>query len=185
MSTFLDILKSHEGVIEHIYLDSVGLQTVGVGFLLRQPTDVLRYTWSDVAQAREDWFALQNLKGPEVEYTKLSARWYKKHTKARLLDVDSALQQKIQSFDSQLRTRGLPMDTIPTAAWEGVIDLAYNVGVAGLLGGFPKFCASLKAFDFKGCARECRRPQVSASRNVWCRGRFEKAAADWARMNRT
>lgn len=185
MSTFLDILKAHEGVVDHIYLDSVGLQTTGVGFLLRQPTDVLRYKWSDEAQAREDWFALASLKGPEMDYKKLSARWYKKHTKARLLDVDGPLQEKVQSFDSQLRTRGLPMDTIPTPAWEGLIDLAYNVGVGGLIGGFPKLCAHVRAFDFKGAARECRRPQVSASRNVWCRGRFEKAAEEHARRNRT
>lgn len=184
MSSFLDVLKGHEGVVPHLYLDSVGLPTCGVGFLCRNPGDVLKYEWSDMAQAREDWFALQAFRGPDAPYSKRAARWYKAHTKARLLDVDKPLQDLVQGFDSQLRTRGLPMDLLPVPAWEAVIDLAYNVGVGGLLGGFPKLCAHVRNMDFKSAARECRRPQVAASRNVWCRGRFEKAAEEMVRRGR-
>lgn len=182
MTDFYQTLVEHEGSVPHIYLDHLGNPTCGVGFLLRKPTDVLRYSWTDPEAARGDWFKLTTMASSGVSLNRRAAT-YAALTRARLTDVETPLRDLVRGFDSQLRLRGLPMDHMPAPAWEACIDLAYNVGVGGLLGGFPKLCAHVRAFDFKAAAAESNRPQVSDKRNRWTRTKFEEAAAQHARKN--
>lgn len=172
MDALLAKIIEHEGSIPHLYCDHLGNVTCGVGFLVRRSADLLRFSWSSQRDAYEDYLRVRAAYAPGENHT---ARWYRKHCQATLLDVETPLRDLVWSFKLQLQTRGLPLDTFPLPVQHAVLDMAYNLGVGGLLGKFPKFVAHLKAGDYKAAARECKRPQVSATRNAWTRKQLESA----------
>ena len=56
-------------------------------------------------------------------------------------------------------------DAYPEGVREAVIDMAFNLGNAGLVGKFPKFAALIKKKDWKGAAKESHRKGIAEWRN--------------------
>jgi len=172
--------REHEGVVNHMYLDVVGLVTIGVGFLLRNPaaaqalTLLRRDTGAPATdeEKRRDWESVNS-----QEKAKL-AKTYKKFTKLDMSDaeIDKGLVIRLDDFATNLRQRFDDFDGFPDQAQLGLLDMIYSLGPKGLFVGFPKFCAAADDEDWKACARESKRGGVSDSRNADLKQLFLDAA---------
>jgi hypothetical protein len=65
----------------------------------------------------------------------------------------------------------------PRGAQEAITDMAYNLGISGLLAKFPKFVEAVQAQDWGSAAAQSRRKGVGVSRNAQVRQLLEQAAA--------
>lgn len=160
-----------------MYLDSVGKVTVGVGFMIPNLAALKGYVWSDLDAARADYIRLSG-QAPANR----AAAAYRSITRSRLLDWRTPLQAKVSEFERGLVRAGVPMDMLPYPAWEAVMDMAFNLGVQGLVGKFPTFTAAIRGMDLETAARECRRPQLSTERNTWTAQSLRTAQAQLDRI---
>ncbi len=173
--------REHEGVVNHMYLDVVGLVTVGVGFMLPNPAaaQALKLVRRDTGapasdeEKRQDWESVHRR-----EKAKLAAS-YKKFTQTGLPDseINLELANRIGDFARNLRQRFPKFDQFPDKAQIGLLDMIYSLGPRGLFTGFPKLCSAVDAQDWKACAEESQRRNVSTSRNADLRQLFLDAAA--------
>ena len=172
--------RDHEGVVSHMYLDIVGLVTVGVGFLLRTSEDAvalkfLNRTTGKAATAdekRRDWDAVsQQVKAKR-------ANFYQKFTQLDLPvdQIDKRLEFLIVEFSNSLRSQFPGFDHFPTPAQIGLMDMIYSLGPGGFFRGYPKMCGAVAKADWMAAASECERGGVSPSRNTDCRQLFLDAA---------
>lgn len=169
MPMAVEYLKAHEGVVNHMYLDVVGLVTIGVGFMI--PThfaadnlDVVRRVDGVPATTEEkadEWRAIRALKEGR------QAKWYKQFTKLEMQgpDIDLMLARLLHNFylDLSMRFKGIREFPLPVGL--GLLDMAYSLGTTGLLSKYPKFCDAVRRHDWAACADECERRNVSKSRN--------------------
>ena len=161
-----EVLKRHEGVVPHMYLDTTGNVTVGVGFLLARKGDVGLYDWDDMKAAEDDWQRLSDLADYTTVHNK-TAGYYETLTEARLLDVDSMLAVKIGTFERLLARMGFPVSGFEWPLYQVCIDIAFQVGAAGLVNGFPAFIRAVRARDWVKASQECTVKQASPARNAW------------------
>jgi len=174
-------LEQYEGKIPHMYLDSKGLVTVGVGFMLGSVTEAQKLPFivvktSNKATATEIKNDYDNVK----KQTKgLLAGFYKKFTKLKLNpgEIDLLTTKHINSFYSELKRIYPDFDTYPSEARLALFDLIFNLGMPELKNNWPNFNKHIKAKDWKAAAAESKRgPPISASRNKYVKDLLEKAA---------
>jgi GH24 family phage-related lysozyme (muramidase) len=166
----ISYLRRHEGAISHMYLDSAGLVTIGVGFLLANPAAAealnLVRRGTDVAatadEKRREWESVS------AQPKALPAYRYVPFTTLDLPagEIQRQLVSRIQTFAGVLRRRFPLFDAFPAGPQLGLIDMIYCLGPKGLFKGYPKFCAAVEAQDWKTCAAEGLRRGVSAERNA-------------------
>jgi GH24 family phage-related lysozyme (muramidase) len=171
--------QRHEGVISHMYLDTVGKVTIGIGFMIPDPHSVLAYRLIH----RETGVAATSAE-KQADWTKVSqqskgklAGTYKRFTQLDMPEnaVRRMLSAKLRAFSESLRTRFPEFDGFPPQARLALLDMIYNVGPNGLFKGFPKFCRAAERLDWEACAAECSRKGISPERNEDCRKLFLKA----------
>lgn len=164
-----------EGRVPHMYLDTVGLVTVGVGKMLpdaasAQKLPFLRRVDKQPASAIEiaaDFHAVRSQpKG-------LLAGAYKKFTQLELSNaaIDDLLKVTVARFEAELRQRLPAYAGCPAPAKAALLDMAYNLGVDGLLK-FNRLKAAVAAGNWVQAAAECRRNGPSPERNEWTRQQF-------------
>ncbi len=173
-------LRQHEGVVSYMYLDVVGLVTIGVGFMLpnADAATVLNLVRRDTAapasvdEKRQDWESVHS-----QDKAKL-AQAYKEFTKLDLPDaeIDRELTKRVNDFQRNLTNRFPKFDGFPDQAQTGLVDLIYSLGPRGLFNGFPKLCAAANAGDWNACAEQSSRGNVSATRNADLKQLFLDAA---------
>lgn len=173
--------RDHEGVVSHMYLDIVGLVTVGVGFLLRNPEDAVALKFvsrttgkaATAEEKRRDWAAVSRQEKAR------RADFYKKFTQLDLPadQIDKRLELLIGEFSGSLRSQFPKFDQFPATAQIGLLDMIYSLGPSGFFKGYPKMCAAVARDDWKAAAEECERGGVAPSRNADCRQLFLDAAA--------
>ena len=84
---------------------------------------------------------------------------------------------KVEAFRRDLKRTGWELERYPEAAQIGIVDLAYNMGVARLNKGFISFKPAVIAGDWVRAAAECRRKKpVSDERNEATRKLFLSVA---------
>lgn len=182
MPTWTDFnreIKISEGVIPHLYLDTVGAVTVGVGNMLpnvaaAQQLRFVQRTTQAPANADEiaaDFDAVRQQPKGKV------AGAYKAHTKLDLpaAAIDELLDARIAGFQRELRSKFADFDRYPITAQFALVDMAFNLGTHGLVTKFPKFTKAVIAKDWATAAKESHRPQVQASRNATVRRWLEEA----------
>jgi len=166
----LEVLKKRteaaEGRVPHLYLCSRGHVTVGVGHLVK-----------DAAVAQQLGFTPAEFAVVAAAPVGMRASGYASFTKTRMSDaaIDALLDSDVSAFIGQLK-RALPeFDSLPDSVQEAVFDMAYNLGIGGLLKYHHLMDALLKQ-DFKACAAECHRNGISEARNNETAALFLKAA---------
>ena len=92
-------------------------------------------------------------------------------------EIDKVLQDFLQTFTTALRQRFPKFDQFPEKAQIGLLDMTYSLGALGLFKGYPRFCTAVDAQDWKTCAREGARRNVSDNRNADLQQLFRDAAA--------
>lgn len=175
-------LELYEGCIEHMYLDTEGFVTVGVGHLL-----------TSVAAAQQLKFIHQKSGKPatkdeiKVDYESvkrqpkgLFAAFYKRHTRLKLprVEIDGLTNKHIDVFEVELKRiyGAAEFAAFPSNVRLGLFDMIFNLGMTKLQHGFPAFNAAIKAKDWKRAAAECNRQKISNARNQYVKGLLESAA---------
>lgn len=161
-----------EGVIPHLYLDTRGNVTCGVGFLVRTRSDVARFEWRpDTATAESDFDAVSKAAKGYV------ASHYEAMCRASL--TESTMRAHFDTHVMSVRLdSGMAMwtlDALPDAAQLALVDMAFNLGVAGLAK-FKKLHAAVMARDWLTAAAESSRRGVQASRNTATAEAFRSCA---------
>lgn len=162
--------RAHEGVVPHMYLCVHGRVTAGVGHMFPSAEAASRLLWErqnrTIAPRAEVIAEYERIAALPFGYEH-PAGGYRKHATVFLPPerIDGLLRADIQTFEQSLAAAFRDWDSWPIRAQLAVLDMAYSLGVRGLLTRFPRFTAAARKRDWATCAAESKRIGVSASRN--------------------
>ena len=138
-------LKQFEGTTDWMYKCTGGDVTVGIGHALQTVDNAQALHWNvnDISatadQVAKDYNAIQN--GP-INWV---ASAYMGMTDSRLppAGIEALIQADCERFEFELLHAIVKWDELPAPAQEALFDMAFNLGVAGLM----KFERMLAAVD--------------------------------------
>ena len=184
----LNKLIEFEGATPHLYLDSVGNVTCGVGHLCKRVEDALAVKgWQHPESVSSDFRALAQFATQGSEWLERhSADWYEQATVARLplLAIENqAVADAVGSLKLLERTI-VHYDVLPIPVQDALLDMAFNLGGRFLERRQPgtgqrvwqNFFSAIVKSDWRTAAEHCHRVGVSAARNDWTRQQFLAAA---------
>lgn len=195
-------LRHHEGWVNHMYRDTKGNVTVGVGFHLEKRSDAWGYSWrykkttrtAPLPIAEAEWVKVSRLPyGPNIRAAK-----FDKDTTIELSDsmIGFILTKKLlrlrddlrrvfarESEDGGKEIPGVDFDTLPETVQEALLDLGWNVIDFQKSHVFPKLKIAIKTRDWNTAAVESHResPPIPETRNNEIYGLI-KSAADETRI---
>jgi GH24 family phage-related lysozyme (muramidase) len=180
-ATLRSKMEKYEGRINHMYLDSKGLVTVGVGHLLKDlaSAQALSFKKSDNKPASKEEIKA-DYEAVKKQPTNRIASFYKKSTKLHLADADinSLTNKHIDNFESELKKIFSDFSTFPNEVQLALFDIIFNVGMTDLNNKWPTFKKAVIDKDWATAAKESnRKAPISAERNKYVKDLFEKAAA--------
>jgi GH24 family phage-related lysozyme (muramidase) len=173
----LEWFARQEGNFPHMYLDTVGVVTVGIGTALFRAADASALAFvergttdpADAATIEAEWAEVKRqVKG------KLAGS-YKQFTNLDLppAEVLRKFAEHMATFEAKLKAKWVRYPDFPTPAQLGLLDMIYNLGS---FTDFPSFVAAVNAEDWARAAQQCHRRGPSESRNRDTKELFEKAA---------
>jgi GH24 family phage-related lysozyme (muramidase) len=176
----LSDFENWEGKISHMYLDTKGLVTVGVGKMLPDATAAQELDFvrrADGGSATADEIAA-DFNTVSAQAAGRLAATYKKYTSLDLPDeaIGDLLKIVVEGFENDLEQSYAGYDNYPLSAKRALLDMIYNLGLDGLLK-FKKMKASVEAGDWTTAAAQCHRNGPSEARNNWTRDLFLDAAS--------
>ena len=172
-------LKQFEGVVPHMYLDSKGYVTVGLGHFLGTASAAQKLKFlnakGEVAtkdEIKKDYDTVSELKPGMKAYR------YKPFTQLVLSssEINQITENHINSFAKELRRLYPGFNKFPKEAQLALFDMIFNMGATRLRLGWPKLNKAIANYDWKTAAKESNRPDVGNNRNQYVRDLFEKAA---------
>jgi len=165
----LTLIKTGEGSVSHMYLDTVAKVTVGVGNLLpdvvsAQALPFLQRDNNDPAspqQIEEDFHRVA-----EQQAGKLASS-YQKYTRLYLPeeDINSLLSRRIADFEAALAVDFMGYSQYPETAQKALMDMVFNLGNRGLIEKFPSLTRAVREQNWEKCAKQCHRRGISEARN--------------------
>lgn len=181
--TLLKKLEEYEGRYDHMYADSKGKVTVGVGHLLASSAaaESLAFVTAKQIQATKQEIAsdykavlAQTIKGG----TNQKATAYKSHTALTLsaTNIDNLTNHHIDTFGAELRNIYHGFSLFPVEAQLALFDMVFNLGATGLRGTWPNMNAAIRAKDWSKAAIDSNRVDVNPARNRYVRDLFNAAA---------
>lgn len=175
------MLMDNEGSVPHMYLDTVGRVTVGVGHMVPAVTEaqlirLLTRATLTPATVQEIVAEFNNI---ARQQRALEAREYQQFTQLEmaLADIEALLQSDIAAMENGVRANFNNYDTYPAEAQDALLDMAFNLGVHGLVNSFPRLHAAALNKDWNTCAAQCHRNGISDTRNQKTVALFKAAAA--------
>lgn len=179
-------IELYEGNIEHMYLDSNGFVTVGVGHMIPNASRAAKLTFyvakTAVAATEEQKKAeyeavLKETKGKV-------ASWYKSKTTLFMkpADIDALTQEHIKSFEKELKnlygssTYPPGFEKFPEEVRLALFDMIFNLGATKLKNSYLSFNQAIAKSDWEKVASECSRKGIQLTRNNYVKGLFTKAA---------
>jgi GH24 family phage-related lysozyme (muramidase) len=187
-ATYLPQLTVFEGSVPFMYVDTAANVTVGVGNLLADVASAQALAFvvrpndgSDPAQAppatpeqiANDFNSvLAQPKGENYPY-------YEPYTTLILPEpaIQALLLARVQGFTRELVGAFPDFDSYPDQACAALFDMAFNLGLEGLLTKFPHFTQAVRNQDWATAAAQCTRGGIQPSRNAWTAAQFQQAAA--------
>ena len=182
-------LEEYEGRYDHLYIDTKGKVTVGVGHLVASEINIAFVTMHKLVNNLPS--GLATLEEKKAEYRTISkqkknyrAAWYKQYTTLVMSDVDinSQRDKHVDSFYAELtsiykKTNGYPddFDNFPEKIQIALFDMIFNLGKTKLKNTFPTLNTAIKTSNWGKAALESNRPDVNASRNNYVRDLFNAA----------
>jgi len=156
-----DFTAPFEGVVPHLYLDTAGLVTAGVGFMLPDLASARRMPWVPSRDLDLDWRTMEHLEpGKPVAF-------YRPHTRARLPEpyMRAEFAVRMNALERQLWPL-FPWLQLPPAARVALLDMGYNLG-PGRLAKFARLRAEValavnEPRHWRGAAAECTRTAINA-----------------------
>lgn len=174
-------LKKYEGSIPHMYLDSKGYVTVGIGHLITSVAEAQKLSFVDAGTGKKASAAdiKTDYDNVKKQTKNRIASFYKKHTKLKLTqsEIDKLTDKHIESFYKELKRIYANFDTFPTEVRLALFDMIFNLGMTNLKNKWPSFNKHIKAKDWQKAANNSNRmAPVSATRNKYVKDLLEKAA---------
>lgn len=176
-------IEQYEGRFNHLYLDTKGKATIGVGHLI--PNRIAIAAVMLYKLKNNSIFKVASLAEKQTEYDNISklpfgqrygAKSFKQHTTLVMKDADiNTLRDKhINSFYTELakiykKTNGYTddFDKLHKNIQVALFDMIFNLGATKIVNSFPGFNKALKAGDWKKAATESNRPDVNTARNQY------------------
>lgn len=161
-------LRTSEGWVPWLYLDTARNATVGCGHLVRNYHAALQLPFAPMMSARE-WAAVTSApKG-------MRADAYRIDSTARLSDADieALLDADIAAVQAALARKFRGYASWPAPADAAMCDVGFNCG--GSLTGFPRLVAAACIEDWGRCAVECHRVGIADSRSERTSDLFRQA----------
>lgn len=182
-------LEEYEGRYSHLYLDTVGKVTVGIGHMIPDRHSIAvvpMYTIQNGIPSAPATTAQKQHEFDQISKQKRNYRagWYKQYCTLMMKnnDIDTQRDRHINSFYSELSliyntsngfTTGF--DRMPTEAQLALFDMIFNLGATKLNKQFINFNKAIQNENWLTASRECHRPQVSAVRNDYVMKLFQSA----------
>lgn len=155
-------LQEYEGRYNHMYLDTKGKVTIGVGHLIPNKSAVA--TLSLFTVKNNIAFTPATLKEKQEEYDTIAkqvknykAGWYKKHCKLVMKDADINIQLKkhikvfykeLSSLYNKANGYAIEFDSMPEEVQIALFDMIFNLGLIKLRTTFSKFNKAIKQKDW-------------------------------------
>ncbi|WP_188151364.1 hypothetical protein [Teredinibacter waterburyi] len=183
--------EKYEGRIPHLYLDSRGKVTVGIGHLI--PNKSAMAAVPMFKKNANNVLVLASLAEKYAEYDTIkkqpygfshNARFYAAHTTLVMKDHDIATQKErhILSFYTELAayyttTNGFTkkFDVMPHPVQQALFDMVFNLGITKLRAQYVKMNNSIKIENWATAAAESKRPQIGMKRNNYVESLFLSA----------
>jgi GH24 family phage-related lysozyme (muramidase) len=173
-------LTRWEGSCRHMYVDTRGYVTTGVGHLLKDANAAVALPWVQRSTGRSA--TADEIRTAFRDVSAMGAG-HKAGFYQRASDLVLPQAKLEQLVASRLENEFLPglrrlcphFDGYPVPAQRALVDMAYNLGVAGL-GKFPTLIAACERGDFAAAADACHRRSSRDERNDATRALFLEAA---------
>lgn len=177
-------LEEYEGKINHMYIDSEGYVTIGVGHLITNATsaqNLTLYTTKGKKATKPEIKLDFDTVNKQIK-NKL-ASYYKQFTKLTMKDVDieKQLDKHIVSFEKELKRVYSGFSALPEDVKLALFDMIFNLGQRNLKA-YKNMNAAIAKSDWLTAAKESNRPRGTTRRNKYVSDLFIKA--DKAKVNK-
>ena len=173
---FLPQLRINEGCFATMYSDTKGNVTCGVGFLLQTAAVAQGFPWyipglvtpATAQEIAAEWNRVKAMLPGQLPH------FYAIETALQLRQdsIDAHTMTLLDTLDDGL-TAGIPnFEELPDAWKMALADMGWNLGLHGLLDGYPKMLAAIEAGNGATAAAECERVGIGADRNNWTKAQF-------------
>ena len=185
-------LIDYEDSINHLYLDTKGKVTVGIGHLIANKNAMSGVSLYKVKNKLLTQPA--TLLEKMTEYANIAklpwgkrygAKSFEKHTTLRMkeFDINTLLNKHIDNFYRELKNiykkdKGYSknFDDFDSKVQLALFDMIFNLGATKLVNSFPKFNEAIKSGDFEKAAIQSHRLDVHEARNKHVQKLFEDAS---------
>jgi len=130
LQIFRNKLGEYESAISHMYLDSKGQVTVGVGHLITDVQNAQKLSFitrngvkATAKEIQADFEAVKKQPGNRL------ASYYKQFTRLQLsaLEIDKLTNEHVDTFYKEIKQIYAGFDTFPSEAKLALLDLIYDV----------------------------------------------------------
>jgi GH24 family phage-related lysozyme (muramidase) len=174
------LLIENEGRIPHMYLDTAGRVTVAVGHMIPAASEAQKLSLEvrGSGQAATAAEIAADFNQVRAQAQGMPAEDYRQFTALDMADgdIDQLLDQDIAGMETGVRQHLPAYNSYPEPAQDALLDMAFNLGMNGLVTNFPKLMAAAERKDWNTCAAECRRLGISDQRNQTTKNLFLQAA---------
>lgn len=162
-----------EGKIPHFYLDGPGNVTIGIGCLIPDAgaASKLQMFSKDTNLKVTDLAIIDEYKMVRMSLPGKFHCYYANITHLYLSDNDifKIFFFRIATLQDNLRKQIPEFSNLPAPVKEVVVDMAFDLGISGLLNKFPKFVDAIRNKRFSVAAQECLRINIQPRRNDWAK----------------
>jgi GH24 family phage-related lysozyme (muramidase) len=168
-------LKKFEGSTSYMYRCTGGEVTIGVGHAIFDAAHAIQLPW--IGAPASTLIAADFARVAAADKGLLAVR-YESLTQCRLSAeaVGALLLADIEAFEKNLNAHLPAWQVYPEPVQQALFDMAYNLGVGGLLK-FHRLLAACASGNWETAATECRRACIGDGRNQETAALFEQAAA--------
>ena len=173
---YLPQCKTFEGNYSTMYLDTKGNVTCGVGFLLSSALMAQAFPWyipglvtpATADEVVAEWNRVKAMQAGQLPH------FYAIETALQLRqdDIDAHLTNELDTLDNGLANGIAGFEGLPDAWKMALADMSWNLGLHGLLDGYPKLLAAIQVSDGFTAAAESRRNGIGDTRNQWTANQF-------------
>ncbi|MCX8986028.1 lysozyme family protein [Citrobacter portucalensis] len=183
MSMCVNNLKVHEGFITHLYKDSNGYITVGIGHLLAtaEMAAALPFTRTQTYHGHGDEMEREiSMSHDEIVNVYNN---YKNSSnvppEGMHLSNDNVVTQCVNDVQTTITgLKGLysEFDSFPNSAKTALVDMGFNLGISRLHNEFPHFNDAVNRKDWSTAATESHRVGIGTNRNNDTRDQLLRAS---------
>ena len=169
-------LEKFEGRIRHMYICTGGEVTIGIGHAIKGPNEAVQLSWMLDGRAALAEEIRADFGKVAAAPKGLVAGGYASLSRIRMADpeIDALASADVTRFAADVAAALPNWARYPECVQAALFDMAFNLGVAGLLK-FKKLIAACNQAQWETAANECHRQGIGESRNQETAALFRQA----------